>query len=73
MRAIFRLFLLLVPLVGVPLTTNAQEAKVHRVGVIIHAGHSYAAVDGLREGLKELGLEEGKQYVLEIRDARDLS
>ena len=26
-------------------------------------------VDGLRDGLKELGLEEGKQFILEVPDA----
>ena len=70
MKAGLRLFLLLVPLAGVPLTTNAQEAKVNRVGVILPGGPYYAAIDGLREGLKELGLEDGKQYVLEIRDVK---
>ncbi len=70
MKAVLRLFLLLVPLAGVPLTADAQEAKVHRVGVILPGGPYYAAIDGLREGLKEVGLEEGKQYVLEIRDVK---
>jgi ABC-type uncharacterized transport system substrate-binding protein len=30
----------------------------------------YQVVDGLRAGLKELGLQEGKQLVLEIRDTK---
>ena len=30
----------------------------------------YEAVDGLRDGLKELGLEEGKQFTLAIRDTK---
>ena len=34
-------------------------------------GGSYSpAVDGLRDGLRELGLEEGKQLVLDVRDAK---
>jgi putative ABC transport system substrate-binding protein len=71
MRAVFRLFLLLLALLGGGvLVADAQEAKIHRVGVILPGGFYYAALDGLREGLKELGLEEGKQYVLEIRDAK---
>src|SRR5438552_1390675 len=49
---------------------EAQQAKVHRVGVILQGGPTYQVVDGLREGLKELGLEEGKHLVLEIRDTK---
>ncbi len=49
---------------------QAQPAKVYRVGVIHEGGTFYAVVDGLKAGLKELGLEEGKHYVLEIRDLK---
>jgi len=70
MKVVLRLVLLLVPLAGVPLIADAQEAKLHRVGVILPEGPYYEAIDGLREGLKELGLEDGKQYVLEIRDVK---
>jgi putative ABC transport system substrate-binding protein len=70
MKGILRLFLVLVPLAGVSLVANAQQTKLHRVGVILPGGAYYAAIDGLREGLKELGLEEGKQYVLEIQDVK---
>jgi putative ABC transport system substrate-binding protein len=70
MKAVLRLFLLLVPLGATALIADAQEAKVHRVGVILPGGPYYAAIDGLREGLKALGLEEGKQYVLEVRDVK---
>jgi putative tryptophan/tyrosine transport system substrate-binding protein len=34
------------------------------------AGPYYAVVDGLKDGLRELGFEEGRQYVLEIRDLK---
>jgi putative ABC transport system substrate-binding protein len=50
--------------------TQAGQAKVYRVGVILQGGPAYQVVDGLREGLKELGLEEGKHLVLEIRDGK---
>jgi ABC-type uncharacterized transport system substrate-binding protein len=70
MKAVSRLLFLLVVLAGVPLITDAQEAKIYRVGVILPGGPYHAAIDGLREGLKELGLEDGKQYVLEIRDVK---
>jgi len=38
---------------------------------VIHQGGPYSAViDGLRDGLKELGLEEGKQLVFHVRDGK---
>ena len=46
------------------------QAKVYRVGVILEGGPLYVTVDGLNDGLKELGFEEGKHYVLEIRDVK---
>jgi putative ABC transport system substrate-binding protein len=49
---------------------QAQQAKVYRVGVFLEGGSFSAVVDGLRDGLKELGFAEGKQYVLEIRDLK---
>jgi putative ABC transport system substrate-binding protein len=49
-------------------SANAQQQKVHRIGVLFPGGPWYEAVDGLRVGLKEMGLEEGKQYTLVIRD-----
>jgi ABC-type uncharacterized transport system substrate-binding protein len=49
---------------------QAQQAKVYRVGVIHEGGPFNMAVNGLKDGLKELGLEERKQYFLEIRDVK---
>ena len=49
---------------------QAQQSRVYRVGVIHEGGPYYAAVEGLKEGLKELGFVEGKQYVLETRDLK---
>jgi len=62
-------------LLAAPLAAETQQAgKVYRVGVVLEGGPYYAAIDGLRAGLKELGFEEGKQYVLHIRDVKgDLS
>ena len=53
-----------------PLAAEAQPARVYRVGVIIQGGPYAQAVEGLREGLRELGLEEGKQIILDVRDAK---
>jgi len=44
---------------------RAQTAKIYHVGVIHQGGPYYVGVDGLKEGLRELGLAEGKDYVLE--------
>jgi putative ABC transport system substrate-binding protein len=49
---------------------QAQQPKVYRVGVITAGGPYYEVIDGLRAGLKQLGLEEGKQFILEIRDTK---
>jgi hypothetical protein len=38
------------------------------VGIIHFSGHHQVVVDGLRAGLRELGLEEGKHLVLDIRE-----
>jgi putative ABC transport system substrate-binding protein len=57
-------------LYALSLPAEAGQAKVYRVGVILQGGPYYDAVEGLRGGLRELGLEEGKHFVLEIRDAK---
>ena len=57
-------------LLAAPLAGEAQSARVYRVGVIMIGGPYSLAVDGLREGLRELGWEEGKQFVLLVHDAK---
>jgi putative tryptophan/tyrosine transport system substrate-binding protein len=49
---------------------DAQLQKPARIGVLVQGAPWYEAVDGLRAGLKELGLEEGKQFVLDVRDSK---
>ena len=49
---------------------QAQQAKLYRVGVILEGGPYYAVIDGLKDGLRELGFEERKHFVLEIRDLK---
>ena len=56
-------------LAAVPLV-EAQQPKVYRVGVLLPGSAWYEIIDGLRVGLRELGLEEGKQFILEIRDTK---
>lgn len=58
-------------LLGRARAAEAQPpAKVYRVGVVLEGGPYYAAVDGVRAGLREQGFEEGKQYTLEVRDVK---
>src|SRR5215831_16400229 len=52
------------------LPAQAQQPKTYRVGVIQSAAPFSAIVEGLRDGLKELGYEDGKQVRLEIRDTK---
>lgn len=52
---------------------RAAEAPTpvpYRVGVITPGGAQHETLNGLREGLKDLGLEEGKQFVLLIKDTK---
>jgi len=49
---------------------SAQHSMTAKIGVILQGGPWYAAVEGLRDGLKELGLVEGTNFVLEIRDTK---
>jgi putative ABC transport system substrate-binding protein len=51
-------------------TAEAQQPKAARIGVLVPGAPWYEAIDGLRTGLKELGFEEGKQFILDIRDSR---
>jgi len=51
-----------------PLAGEAQTPRnVPRLGIIYLSGHHHVVVDGLRQGLQELGLEEGKHFTLDIR------
>jgi len=62
---------LLLVVLALALGAEAQEPRLYRVGVVLQGGASYfSAIDGLRAGLKELGFEDGKQFVLHVRDAK---
>ena len=45
-------------------------AKLHRIGVVHPGGGVSETLEGLRQGLRELGLEEGKQFNLVIKDVK---
>ena len=63
-------FVLCAMLLALSPSAKAQQSKVYRIGVLLQGGPWYDAIDGLQHGLKELGLQEGKHYVLDIRDAK---
>ncbi|MBI4527246.1 MAG: ABC transporter substrate-binding protein [Deltaproteobacteria bacterium] len=67
-----RVFVLICLLPTVLLLTGSVGAqqKIYRIGVLVPGGPLYRAIDGLRDGLKEMGLEEGKQFRLSIRDTQ---
>ena len=52
-------------------SATAQPAKPYRIGVILPGGPLHGTINGLREGLKELGLTEGKHYTLAVEDTKD--
>lgn len=62
--------LLVLALFVLPIALEARAAQVYRVGVVHVGGPTFAAIDGLRDGLRELGLDEGKQVVLHVRDVK---
>ena len=50
-----------------PWAARAADARLYRIGVVYRGGPYATAIDGLRDGLKELGLAEGKQFVFHVR------
>ncbi len=49
-------------------SVKAQQARLFRVGALWVGGAASASIDGLRDGLRELGFEEGKQFIFHLRD-----
>ena len=43
---------------------------MYRIGVVLLGGPGAQSIDGLRDGLRELAFEEGKQYAFLVRDAK---
>ncbi len=56
------------------ISSSAAEGQtppsVPHVGVIYLSGHHQVIVEGLRQGLRDLGLEEGKHFVLDLREVK---
>jgi putative tryptophan/tyrosine transport system substrate-binding protein len=53
-----------------PASASTQSAKPHRIGVIFPGGPLSQAIEGLKDGLRALGLDEGKTFTLTIRDTK---
>ena len=53
-----------------PSAAAGQHGRLYRVGVILQGGPYSAAIDRLRQGLRELGLAEEKDFVLDVRNAK---
>ena len=51
-------------------TAAAQPTKPYRIGAILPGGPLHEAIDGLKDGLREIGLEEVKHFSLTIRDTK---
>jgi putative ABC transport system substrate-binding protein len=49
-------------------TGAAQPAKVFKIGALVPGDAWYEIIDGLKSGLKQLGLEEGRQFILSVQD-----
>lgn len=57
--------------IGPQLVLGAEQAaNLPRIGVVLHGGPYYGVLDGLRDGLKAVGLEDGQRLTLVVRDAR---
>jgi putative ABC transport system substrate-binding protein len=64
------LWLTILLLVGVHLAEAQQQKKIPRIGYLrLPGGAPARRIDGLREGLRQLGYVEGKDFVIEDRFA----
>ncbi len=63
------LFTLAALIAGTSIAEAQQQAKVYRIGILLPSTASATAsrLEGFRQGLKELGYEEGRNFVLERR------
>ena len=61
---------LLLALGAAPIVAKAQQARTYRIGVIMLGGSYSKAIDGLKGGLRALGFEEVKQFLLHVRDVK---
>jgi putative tryptophan/tyrosine transport system substrate-binding protein len=70
MKRKFLIWLLATVFLTTASLAQAQQQKLHRIGVIMPGGPIAATIDGLRQGLADLGLQESKHYTLTIKDTQ---
>jgi ABC-type uncharacterized transport system substrate-binding protein len=66
----WRALVILLTSIGCASSADAQSTKTYHVGVLHAGGPYYHAVEGLRDGLKEVGFQEGKQYTVHILETK---
>ena len=49
-----------------PVAATAQETKIRRIGFLRVGPPPPAFIDGFRRGLRELGLVEGRHFIIEF-------
>jgi putative ABC transport system substrate-binding protein len=70
MKKEIKVFILCAMLSALCYSASAQQPKVYRIGVLLPGEAWHETIEGFRVGLKQLGLEEGKQFTLLIRDMK---
>jgi putative ABC transport system substrate-binding protein len=70
LRKLGRMVIVSALLVAVGSAAEAQQPNAYRIGVIVPGGVWYDIIDGLRLGFRQMGLQEGKDFVLEIQDTK---
>lgn len=64
-----RVFLAAASILAAPRVGWAQRSGVARIGAVVHSEPYMPIVEGLRAGLKELGVVEGKDFSVDVLDA----
>src|SRR5262245_16267744 len=62
--------ILILALFAAALPVETQQSRLSRVGIVLQGGDYLPAVDGRRDGFRELGFGEGKQLVLLVRETK---
>src|SRR5690349_14065683 len=51
-------------------SAGAQPSKIQRIGAILPGGAWQETIRGLRDGLRDFGFDEGKQFSLTVRETK---
>jgi putative tryptophan/tyrosine transport system substrate-binding protein len=66
MKTPFALYVIAAGFLGSVHSTQAQQVKIYRVGVLVVGSADIPQIKGLRDGLKELGYIQGKNIALDV-------